>query len=181
MIQKDNKIAHKKSEIIKKLFLVDKKKDSSRQNENLSNSINKLKYFVNSFIKQDDDGLKKKVEEYINAVDDPLGGMEVDGFVINVETTGEKLPDYSKPFYTSSGEPETILEKQDYTKFNLMTNNDGLKKVSTDTINEEFEEADAQITKKILQGEGLDELLEDKNISDILLGGKNPAKSNKKK
>lgn len=170
----DNRgISQDKIEGITRLFgskLKKGNKGAADSSTNVNSSIKKLKSFVDSLIKKDDH-LKKRVEEILQPwkPEEDVSEFEADGFVFNIEKANDKLADFSNPYYTPTGEPETVLEKIDWKNMNFYP------KQSSNQIKDDYkdyEQLDEEITRKILQGEGFESLLEDKHINDLIFGGK---------
>jgi hypothetical protein len=140
---------------------------------NIKSSVLKLKNFVNSLIKKDDN-LKKKIEDVLqhnsnNETSDNEDGILVDGFCLNIQKAGDKLADFSNPFYIPSGAPETLVDPIDWKDPSTFTKYIPAKPIK---INHGYEEIEDLITKRILMGEGFDSLIEDKSISNLLLASK---------
>jgi len=145
---------------------------------NVTSSISKLKKVVDLLIRKEDT-LKKKIEEVLYPTqieEEDSNGFELDGLVVNIEKAGEKLADFSNPFYIPSGAPETILEKKDYY---IMSNYPDVVNQEVEIKQTDYEDLDNEITKRILKGEGFDSVFQDPTVQNLFFGKNSSKESNK--
>lgn len=98
--------------------------------------------------------------------------MVLDGICLNIQKAGDKLADFSNPFYIPSGAPETHVHPIDWKDPSTFP-----KYTPVKPNKHAYDEIEALITKRILMGEGFESLIEDKSINNLLLANNKKTKS----